>query len=94
MEDLYDLMGHDNRGALLDIILDAVQLVTDRQLTALTQAGLTYFRLEPQLPQSLSRMDDISAANIKGLQNCAENYLKSPGADNFNDILAVINANK
>ncbi|WP_428607313.1 patatin-like phospholipase family protein [Sedimenticola sp.] len=89
VEKLDDLEGADHsRGALLSIILDAVQSVTNSQLTALKQAGLKYYRLEPKLTYSQSHMDNIDPNNIQSLMTTAKTYIEGEGAAIFE---AVIN---
>jgi hypothetical protein len=78
--DMYDLQGQQNSGTLVNIILDAVQNVAAQQLQLLQLAGLNYFRLEPNIPYSLSQMDNITPANISNLQKAAANYIQPGGA--------------
>lgn len=90
--DMYDLQGQKNDGTLVNIILDAVQNVAAQQLNLMTYGGLTYYRLEPVIPYSLSQMDNINPTNIANLYKTAKNYIASGGAGNalFNDVLNVI----
>ena len=89
--DMYDLEGNKNSGGtLIDVILDAVQLVSTAQLSALANAGLTFYRLEPQLPASLAALDNISPANIEALLNCVQQYLQTEGADVFNSVIKAL----
>lgn len=75
---MYDLEGYDNNGGtMINIILDAVQLVTDQQLNAMKTAGLTYLRLEPSIKESQSHMDNIKPANIQSLENTAKAYIQT-----------------
>jgi hypothetical protein len=75
---MYNLEGKENdRGTMVEIILDAVQLVTDSQLEAMKKGGLTYYRLEPVLTSGESQMDNIKPANITALENTARNYIQS-----------------
>lgn len=81
VEKLNDLEGADHsRGVLLSIILDAVQSVTNSQLTALKQVGLKYYRLEPKLTYSQIQMDNIDPNNIQSLMTTTKTYLKGEGA--------------
>jgi predicted acylesterase/phospholipase RssA len=88
VEKLDDLEGADHsRGVLMSIVLDAVQMVTNSQLTALKQAGLRYYRLEPKLTYEQSHMDNIQPKNIQSLTATADAYLKGEGAETFKAIL-------
>ncbi|MCU7795816.1 MAG: patatin-like phospholipase family protein [Candidatus Thiodiazotropha sp. (ex Myrtea spinifera)] len=88
VEKLDDLEGADhNRGVLMSIVLDAVQTVTNSQLTALKQAGLKYYRLEPELTYAQSHMDNIHPRNIQSLIATANAYIKGEGAEIFKAIL-------
>ncbi|WP_316367421.1 patatin-like phospholipase family protein [Candidatus Thiodiazotropha sp. CDECU1] len=88
VEKLDDLEGTDhNRGVLMSIVLDAVQTVTHSQLTALKQAGLKYYRLEPELTYAQSHMDNIHPRNIQSLIATANAYIKGEGAEIFKAIL-------
>lgn len=95
VEKLYDLEGQDHaRGALLSVVLSAVQMVSDNQLKALKKAGLQYYRLEPELTIKQDQMDDISPENINALIANAKNYLESKtGKKTFEDIVAAIRNN-
>ena len=73
----------------MSIVLDAVQSVTNSQLTALQQAGLTYYRLEPELTYAQSHMDNIDTGNIRSLIATANAYINGDGAGTFK---AVLNA--
>ncbi|XLS28321.1 patatin-like phospholipase family protein [Flavobacteriaceae bacterium M23B6Z8] len=90
-----DLKGNSNsRATMIEIILDAVQLVTDDQLNAMQKAGLTYLRLEPALTLSQSQMDDISPANIASLEATAKSYIQSGEGQNIlNKIITVLKNN-
>ena len=92
LEDLYNLEGvQASRGALISIILDAVQMVSNSQLNALQTAGLQYYRLEPSLTAAQSQMDNISTENINSLIQTAESYLQSStGSATFNDIITAL----
>ncbi|MES9823837.1 MAG: patatin-like phospholipase family protein [Candidatus Thiodiazotropha endolucinida] len=88
VEKLDDLEGADhNRGVLMSIMLDAVQTVTNSQLTALKQAGLKYYRLEPKLTYAQSHMDNIHPRNIQSLIATANAYIKGEGTEIFKAIL-------
>ncbi len=88
VEKLDDLEGAKHgRGALMSSILEAVQSVTDSQLTALKQVGLKYFRLEPKLTYSQSHMDNIDPNNIQSLMATANAYLKGDGAALFEALI-------
>ena len=92
---MYDLEGHKNdRGTMVEIILDAVQLVTDQQLNAMQTAGLTYKRLEPTISAGQSHMDNISPANIQSLENTAKAYLQSgEGKKIMQEIVNLLRSN-
>jgi predicted acylesterase/phospholipase RssA len=91
VEKLDDLEGADHsRGALMSIILDAVQSVTNSQLTALKQVGLKYYRLEPKLTYSQSQMDNIDPNNIQSLMTTAKTYLKGEGAATFEAVISEL----
>ena len=88
VEKLDNLEGADHsRGGLMSIVLDAVQSVTNSQLTALQQAGLTYYRLEPELTYAQSHMDNIDTGNIRSLIATANAYINGEGAGTFEAIL-------
>ncbi|MES9993194.1 MAG: patatin-like phospholipase family protein [Candidatus Thiodiazotropha sp.] len=88
VQKLDDLEGADhNRGVLMSIVLDAVQMVTNSQLTALQQAGLKYYRLEPELSYAQSHMDNIDPRNIQSLVATANAYIKGEGAGILKAIL-------
>lgn len=95
MQELYDLEGNENnKGTLVNVILEAVQTVTDSQLKGFQKSGLQYYRLEPTLNQSQSVMDNISPTNISSLMNTANSYLKTPeGATIFNKIVNILKSN-
>ncbi|HSC40365.1 MAG TPA: hypothetical protein VLD19_20920, partial [Chitinophagaceae bacterium] len=89
--DMYDLEGNLNsRGTLVNIILEAVQLVSSSQLSALTAAGLKYYRMEPELTQALAAMDNITPQNIQALAGCAQQYLQNEGAATFNQVIKAL----
>lgn len=88
VEKLDNLEGADHsRGGLMNIVLDAVQSVTNSQLTALKQAGLKYYRLEPKLTYTQSQMDNIDPGNLQSLIATANAYIKGEGAEKFKAIL-------
>ncbi|MEW7998364.1 MAG: patatin-like phospholipase family protein [Candidatus Thiodiazotropha endolucinida] len=88
VEKMGDLDGADhNRGVLMSIVLNAVQTVTNSQLTALKQAGLKYYRLEPELTYTQSHMDNIDPRNIQSLIATADAYIEGEGAETFKAIL-------
>ena len=89
--DMYDLQGQQNSGTLVNIILDAVQNVAAQQLQLMQYGGLNYFRLEPNIPYSLSQMDNITPTNIANLQKAAANYIK-PGGAGYTLFGQVLNA--
>ncbi len=91
VEKLDDLEGADhNRGVLMSIVLDAVQTVTNSQLTALKQAGLKYYRLEPELTYAQSHMDNIHPSNIQSLIATADAYITGEGAEVFEGVLGEL----
>jgi uncharacterized protein len=88
---MYDLAGYQNDGTLVNIILDSVQLVANKQLKGMRNAGLKYYRLEPQIPESLSAMDDVTQTNIDALLACAQTYLATGAArKRFDEIVEVL----
>ncbi len=88
IEKLDDLNGADHtRGVLMSIVLDAVQTVTNSQLTALQQTGLKYYRLEPELTYTQSHMDNIDPRNIQSLIATADAYIKGEGEEIFEAVL-------
>ncbi|WP_340202929.1 patatin-like phospholipase family protein [Ascidiimonas sp. W6] len=94
-ERLYNLEGKKNdRGTMVEIILDAVQLVTDKQMNMLRAGGLTYHHLEPTLTAGQSQMDNIDPANITSLENTANAYIKSgEGKKIMNEIVTLLRNN-
>lgn len=92
VEKLKNLEGAANsRGALMSIVLDAVQMVSNSQLTAMQKAGLQYYRLEPTLTLEQEQMDNISKSNVDSLILTAHNYLKSPsGSETFKKIIDAL----
>ncbi|WP_353777949.1 patatin-like phospholipase family protein [Winogradskyella sp. 3972H.M.0a.05] len=94
INNLYDLEGTEKgRGTIINVILDAVQLVTNSQLESFQKAGLTYYRLEPSLTHAESAMDNISTANIDSLISSVNNYLKTDGATTFSEIITTLKSN-
>lgn len=88
VEKLDNLEGADHsRGGLMSIVLDAVQTVTNSQLSALKHAGLKYYRLEPKLTYAQSHMDNIDTGNIQSLIATANAYINGEGAEKFKAIL-------
>lgn len=94
--DLEDLSGTDNgRGAIVNIITESVQLVSNQQLAGLTYSGLSYYRLEPQITRDQSKMDNIHKGNIESLTKTATDYI-SKGGDGyttFQEIISVLRTN-
>lgn len=89
--DLYDLSKVENgRAALLNIILESVQLVSDRQMRALQNAGLTYYRLEPNIQQNQTQMDNIDPANIESLISTTQQYLLTDGQETYAQVLNLL----
>jgi len=87
---MYNLEGHENQGGtILNIVLDAVQVASDRQLQTLQRSGLTYFRLEPELSATQSQMDNISAANVNSLIDAAQKYLAASEGRSILDSIVV-----
>jgi predicted acylesterase/phospholipase RssA len=93
IENMHDLEGYQSKGLLLNVILEAVQLVASSQLTAMQQGGLNYYRLEPTIPQSMGAMDNITPQNIADLLAAAKNYVENEGAALFNDIVSILQNN-
>lgn len=74
--DLYDLSKTKNgRGAIINIITESMQLVSNKQMESFKNSGLQYFRLEPEITQAQSKMDNIAPSNIESLENTANNYI-------------------
>lgn len=91
MSDLYDLEKNESRGTILNVVLNAVQFVTNQQIAAFQKAGLTYFRLEPEdLTFAQSQMDNINSENISSLQTVANNYI-SANNQLFQKITSILN---
>lgn len=90
MKSLYDLQGYEADGTLISIILEAVQQVSDAQLTALIKGGLSYIRLEPVITQAESAMDDVSNQNIARLTQRAVDYLKYEGKNDFDTVIRFL----
>lgn len=89
--DMYDLEGNTNSaGTLINVILEAVQLVSSSQLRGLANAGLTFYRLEPVLPFNLAAMDNITPENINALLACVQQYLQNDGAAVFNSVINLL----
>jgi len=80
-------------GTVVDVILDAVQLVTNSQMEALRNGGLTYYRLEPSLTQAQSNMANYKVANVNSLMATANAYLKGDGAKALADIVTALKNN-
>lgn len=92
---MYDLEGNKNNGGtVVNVILDAVQLVTNDQMDALRKGGLDYYRLEPELAAAQGKMDDTTAANINSLIKTANTYLTSAeGSKTLSDIVTALKNN-
>lgn len=76
--------------SLMYIMLDAVQIVSDKQLKAFKHAGLKYLRLEPKLSLEQSAMDNIHPDNIKSLINTVDDYLAGEGKPIFDEIITTL----
>lgn len=90
MKDLYDLEGFEADASLISIIMESVQQVTNSQLSAFVASGLNYYRLEPNILQSLSAMDDVSARNVHNLTVRATDYVQNEGAAVFNEVVSIL----
>lgn len=91
--ELYDLSGSENgSGALINIITESVQLVSDMQIRALKNAGLTYYRLEPVITQEQTQMDNIDPSNIESLINTTYQYLQGDGQATYTQVLKALQA--
>lgn len=90
MKSLYDLEGYEADGTLISIIMESVQQVTNSQLLALKASGLNYYRLEPNILQSLSGMDDITHTNINNLTQRAADYIQYEGKAVFNEVVNIL----
>lgn len=91
VSNLDDLSGNENgRGAIINIITESVQMVSDQQITSMTASGLTYYRLEPTILQDQSKMDNIDQSNIDSLIVTATDYLNGDGQQKFNDIVSLL----
>lgn len=93
VSNLDDLSGTENgRGAIINIMMESVQMVSDQQIKSLTTAGLTYYRLEPNIAQDQSKMDNIDPANVDSLIATATDYLNGDGQNAFNQVVALLSA--
>ncbi len=73
---LYNLSEKEfDRGVILDMVLNASQLISNQQLESFKLAGLQYFRLEPEITIEQSQMDNISKENIDSLFKIAKIYV-------------------
>ncbi|MRG44276.1 hypothetical protein GFS24_04080 [Chitinophaga sp. SYP-B3965] len=90
MGDMDDLEGFNADGSLLTIILEAVQQVSNSQLTALVKGGLNYYRLEPVITQCESAMDDITTPNISRLTDRAMSYVQNEGKPVFDKVISIL----
>lgn len=90
MADMDDLEGFDTDSTLLTIILEAVQQVSNAQLTALVKGGLNYYRLEPVITQCESAMDDITSENISRLTDRATSYVQNEGKPVFDKVISIL----
>lgn len=94
LDDLYNLTGLKKQelafGAIVNLLLDANQLATNNQIAAMQSAGLTYFRLQPQLPKDLTPMADCS--HIDALHDVAIKYIgpNGKGQGTMDQILAIL----
>ena len=76
-------------GRLVDIALDANQFVPATQLEALSKiSGFEYHRVQINLPQSLTKMDDCD--NTEPLYDYAKNYFDGAGASQLEAIVTAI----
>ncbi|OIV41162.1 patatin-like phospholipase family protein [Flavobacterium johnsoniae] len=92
--DLDDLSGTENeRGAIVNIITESVQLVSSQQLSGMQAGGLTYFRLEPSITREQSKMDNISQSNVDSLINTATSYLENEANEIFQQIVSILKQN-
>lgn len=94
MKSLYDLEGYEADGSLISVITESVQQVTNAQLAALAMNGLKYYRLEPNILQSLSAMDDITKDNIKNLTDRAISYVANEGNAVFTEVVNLLKSIK
>jgi uncharacterized protein len=91
--DLYNLSQIEfDKGVIMDMVLDASQLITNQQVNAFINAGMQYFRLEPQLSQDEDQMDNISQSNIDSLTNTAQSYIRTQQSA-FQEILQILKMN-
>lgn len=90
MKSLYDLEGYEADGTLISVIMESVQQVTNSQLSSFVASGLNYYRLEPNIIQSLSAMDDVSQTNINNLMARAASYVQNEGYAVFNEVVSIL----
>ena len=91
VSDLDDLSGTENsRGAIINIITESVQMVSNQQMEALKSSGLLYYRLEPKITREQSKMDNIDVSNIASLIDTAAEYLNGEGRDTLKAILLAL----
>ncbi|MCV9927896.1 patatin-like phospholipase family protein [Flavobacterium sp. LS1R49] len=95
VSELFDLSGIEKKdGAIVNIIGEAVQLVSNLQLLGLKNSGLLYYRLEPTITFDQSKMDNIDPDNITSLVTTATDYLASAEGNNiFNEIVTALSSN-
>lgn len=94
VESMYNLEGVKNeRGSVVDVINYSVQMAPQLQMRGFQAAGLTYYRLEPVIPESLAAMDNVSPENINALKAAARGYLAGPGTEIFRTVVATLKAN-
>lgn len=69
---------------ILDVLMDGQSGMSENCLDHLVKsrerAGSAYFRLQPDIPPGLGRLDDTSAGNVAGLQAVAAAYCRDQSA--------------
>lgn len=65
---------------ILDVLMDGQSGMSENSLEHLVKSrdrsGSQYFRLQPDIPTGLGRMDDTSSANVEGLQQVTRQYCR------------------
>jgi hypothetical protein len=69
---------------ILDVLMDGQSGMSENCLDHLVKSrerpGSDYFRLQPDIPAGLGRLDDTSAGNVAGLQEVAAAYCRDQSA--------------
>lgn len=66
---------------ILDVLMDGQSGMSENSLAHLVKSrerpGSRYFRLQPDVPAGLGRMDDTSEPNVRGLQDLTQVYCRT-----------------